>query len=227
MDTQSALTFLDNLIADSSILRHPFYLAWTRGTLTHDQLCTYAKVYYPHVAAFPGYLRNTITCTEDAATVRVLRGNLEDELHHPAPHPELWLDFVEAMGTDRDALRGQTPTRKTAEAIGVFNRLTAYDSASGLTALYVYESQQPEVAQEKERGLRSSYGVTSDNALRYFQVHAATDLEHRAGEREGLARCLETGVPAKAIEDAARETLAAYWNLLEGVCEEANVKLAA
>ncbi|MDQ2868086.1 MAG: hypothetical protein M3R59_06720 [Verrucomicrobiota bacterium] len=83
------LSALDELIQQRSILQHRFYRAWQEGTLTRTQLATYARVYYPHVAAFPDYLRNTIALTSDDAICAELKENLADELAHPAPHPEL------------------------------------------------------------------------------------------------------------------------------------------
>ena len=56
MRPDETLRCLDELIQSRSILSHPFYQAWQRGELTREQLCTYAATYYPHVAAFPGYL---------------------------------------------------------------------------------------------------------------------------------------------------------------------------
>jgi len=47
---------IDNDIAEKHLLKHPFYLAWTRGELSREALTDYAKQYYHHVAAFPTYL---------------------------------------------------------------------------------------------------------------------------------------------------------------------------
>ena len=188
MRTEETLRALDDLIRERSILQHPFYRAWQRGELTRDQLATYSCVYYPHVAAFPTYLQNAIGRAEDSSTRRALQDNLLDELTNPAPHPELWLDFATATGQDRNKVKRATPLAKVASTTSTFDRLTSQGIASGLTALYAYESQQPEVAAEKMRGLHESYGIKSSEALSYFAVHATADLEHRAAERAALAR---------------------------------------
>ena len=227
MTSDEALHLLDKLISTRSILEHPFYIAWRHGELTKAQLATYARVYYPHVLAFPSYLRNVIQCTNDVKTRQELENNLADELGSPAPHSELWLDFAEAMGAERATVKRSSPSSKAAEAISVFEQLTARDCASGLSALYAYESQQPSVAEEKIRGLRLSYGITDSKALSYFTVHATADVEHRRGERASLARCLHNGESAGKIMVAAEASLDAYWHLLDGVCEEAGVELPA
>jgi pyrroloquinoline-quinone synthase len=223
MRTEESLRALDDLIRKRSILQHPFYRAWQCGELSRDQLATYSRVYYPHVAAFPNYLENAISCADDRYTRRTLEDNLLDELTNPAPHPELWLDFATALGQDRDTVKRAKPLAKVASTTSIFDRLTSYDIASGLTALYAYESQQPEVAAEKLRGLRESYAIHGKSALNYFTVHATADLEHRAGERTSLARCLNSNASFDTVMNAANEALDAYWNLLDGVCEEAQL----
>src|SRR5947208_11078612 len=136
MTSDEALHLLDRLISTRSILEHPFYLAWRRGELTKAQLATYARVYYPHVFAFPSYLRNAIQCASDVTTRQELENNLADELGNPAPHSELWLDFAEAMGAERAAVKNLSPSSKAAEAVSLFAKLTARDCGSGLSALY-------------------------------------------------------------------------------------------
>ena len=225
MITEKNLRALDDFIREWSILQHPFYRAWQRGELTSDQLATYSRVYYPHVAAFPRYLKNAISCANDPVTRFALEQNLEDELSNPALHPELWLDFAAATGQERQAVKYTKPFPKTAGTIATFDRLTNRNIASGLTALYTYESQQPEVAAEKLRGLRDHYEINSPKALRYFAVHATADVEHCAAERCAIGRCLDSGTSPGTIVNAAEEALDAYWNLLDGVCEEAGLQL--
>ena len=223
MDRFDVLSNLDQLVASRSILQHPFYVAWEQGRLTRDQLATYARVYYPHVRAFPGYLRAAIAATDDAAVRAELEANLADELSNPRPHPELWLDFAAALGLDRQAVDEARPVPAARAAVETFERLARRDAASGLAALYAYESQQPEVSQTKRTGLRECYEVRDAEALAYFDVHAVSDLRHRQGERDALARCLAAGASPDAVSGAAGEALDAYWALLDGVCEEAGV----
>lgn len=227
MTTNESLCALDDLIRARSILQHPFYLAWSRGELTREQLAIYACVYYPHVAAFPDYLHNAIRCASDATTKRALEENLQDELTNPAPHPELWLDFAEGLGVNRTTAKAATGLGNTTKTISTFERLTMNSSVSGLAALYTYESQQPGVALEKVRGLRCFYEVTGEKALAYFTVHATTDIDHCAAERAGLARCLQSDGSIDKVLGAAEESLDAYWSLLDGVMQEAGMEYCA
>lgn len=226
MQTARLLDQVDTLVASRSILRHPFYEAWKRGELTRGQLRAYAAAYYHHVAAFPSYLESAIAGAADPAVRAVLATNLTEELNHPAPHRDLWLDFAEALGLDREAVIAGSPDSATTAAIGTFVRLTRGDTAGALAALYAYESQQPEVASEKRQGLREFYGVSSSEALAYFDVHITMDVEHRAAEREALARCLDAGAKPDDLMAAADAALSAYWQLLDGICAQVGIDTA-
>lgn len=223
MRTSDVLSRIDARIQSRSILRHPFYVAWQDGTLTRDQLSTYAKVYWPHVAAFPTYLENAAAQATDEVTRAELEDNLADERHHPKPHAELWLDFGAGVGATREEMVTTSAHPSAARLVETIGTLTATDVGSGLAALYAYESQQPEVSSQKAAGLREHYGVTAAEALAYFTLHAEMDLDHRRREREALARTLEAGASAQAIEQAVDRSLDAYWGLLDGVCDEAGI----
>jgi pyrroloquinoline-quinone synthase len=226
MNSAQILDDLDRLVARRSILQHPFYQAWSAGRLMREDLATYARVYYPHVAAFPGYLTTAAQGTADPAVKAELLDNLREELSVPVAHSELWLHFAEAMGADRESVTAAEAVPETASTTRTFDRLAAQSTAAGLAALYAYESQQPEVAKQKEAGLRCHYGVTDSAALEYFTVHAEADVRHRQGERDALRRCLDSGASGEEVLDAASSALDAYWRLLDGVCREATIPLA-
>src|SRR6185437_11817243 len=82
MDMMAAVSFeeqVDSIVAERHLLRHPFYVAWSKGELSRDQLRQYAGQYLHHVLAEPTYLSavhsNTphFTATGRAISVRVRR----------------------------------------------------------------------------------------------------------------------------------------------------------
>ena len=223
MKPQETLDYLDQLIQSRSILNHPFYTAWQRGELTREQLASYAEVYYPHVAAFPGYLRSAIDSSSDPIVCLELERNLADEIANPKPHPELWLDFAQGMGLVAERVANARQRPAAANIVKTFERLSQGESAGALAALYAYESQQPEVSRQKIAGLCQHYGVDSPETLAYFEVHAEADIQHREGERQAMLQCLATGASPEVVLDSARQALDAYWGLLDGVCEEAGM----
>ncbi len=225
MHRPDTLRELDELIQNRSILRHPFYVAWREGQLTRQQLATYARVYWPHVEAFPAYLESVIARSDDAFVRSELGRNLDDERSRPRPHPEMWLDFAEVLGEAPQDVRSARPHTSAATMVDTINRFTQSSVAEGVASLYAYEAQQPEVARQKHDGLRRLYGVENPAGLEYFEVHAEADVAHRQGERDVLARCLDGDDAAthQRVLGAATETLDAYWGLLDGICEAAGV----
>ena len=227
MERAQVLDRLDGLVESRSILDHPFYVAWHQGELSRDQLATYARVYYPHVAAFPGHLEEALKRATEPVVRDELARNLADELGRPAPHPELWLDFAEELGLDRDQVETSPPHPAAVRMIDTLRSRAMESTAGALAALYAYESQQPEVSETKMEGLERYYDVSSRKGLAYFAVHAILDREHRGGERRAINCCLDQGADAEDVLGAADDALSAYWNLLDGVCEEAGVPMVA
>ena len=227
MAPSDVLRTLDQTIHERSILQHPFYRAWEMGALTNEQLAAYARIYYPHVQAFPGYLEAALEQTDDPAIREELADNLADELGNPAPHHELWLDFAEGLGLDRSQVEAAAPHPAAEAMVRTFSDLARESLAGGLAALYAYESQQPEVSCAKAAGLRGHYGIDDARATAYFGVHETADVRHRQGERDALAACLAAGTSPEEIERAAGRALDAYWGLLDGVCREVGIPTEA
>jgi pyrroloquinoline-quinone synthase len=206
---------LDRRIASRHLLQHPFYQAWTAGTLTRDDLALYATQYYQHVRAFPEHLRALAARVEEP-----LRGlveeNLAEELAPPRSHPELWRDFAAAMGVEDSALDAAEPLPGTARLVETFSRLCREGSpAAAVAALYAYEAQVPEIAGEKIRGLEKFYGIRDARGLAYFAVHEEADLRHRAAWRNFLAAA--PAVEATEACAAADAALEALWGALDAV----------
>lgn len=225
VNTRQVLDQIDALIQRKSILNHPFYVAWEKGALTREQLATYARMYYPHVAAFPQYLVTTGATATDPAVKAEIDRNLIDELNHPKPHTELWLDFAESLGHDRADVSTAEAHPAAKSIVDTFNELAQKNAACGLAALYAYESQQPDVAEAKTKGLASHYDLRDAKAHAYFDVHGEIDILHREGERKALEILLDNGADSDEVIAAAEQALDAYWTLLDGVCEEAGVMM--
>lgn len=224
--TTRVLGQLDELIARRSILQHPFYQAWTAGELSQEQLAVYAQQYYPHVEAFPAYLRSAIDGARDEVIRAELLDNLREEESEPRAHPEIWLSFAEGLGQDTEAVRASAPTAATRSTVEAFQALCEESTVSAVTALYCYESQQPEVAHSKAEGLCELYGIDDPATLEYFTVHEEADVRHREGERQAIARCLEAGATEGQVLCAAERALDAYWGLLDGVSRSTGIQLA-
>jgi Pyrroloquinoline quinone (Coenzyme PQQ) biosynthesis protein C len=209
---------IDNDIASKHLLKHPFYLAWTRGELSKEALTDYARQYYHHVAAFPTYLSAVHANCEDQATRKQLLNNLIDEEDGSPNHPELWKKFADGLGVE-DADRAQTEKQpETKNLINTFRSVCGQRStAEGLAALYAYESQIPSICESKIDGLKKHYGVTKPEDYEYFTVHIGADREHSAAEREMLSRHLDAH-NFESVKVSVNRVLDALWDMLSGVC---------
>jgi pyrroloquinoline-quinone synthase len=209
---------IDNDIAKKHLLKHPFYLAWTRGELSKEALGDYARQYYHHVAAFPTYLSAVHAHCDDQVTRKQLLDNLIDEEAGSPNHPELWLKFANGLGVS-DVDMGTTEKRpETRNLIDIFRSVCRDGStAEGLSALYAYESQIPTICESKIDGLKKFYGFTDPKGYEYFSVHIDADRDHSAAERKMLACCIGDRNIGN-VRAAVQRVLDALWEMLSGVC---------
>ena len=209
---------IDNDIAAKHLLKHPFYLAWTRGELSRAALQDYARQYYYHVAAFPTYVSAVHAQCDDPSTRKELLNNLVDEEAGSPNHPELWLNFAEGLGvSDRDA-QNTKKWPETKNLIDTFRSVCRDGStAEGLAALYAYESQIPAICESKIDGLKKHYAFTDPKYYEYFSVHIEADREHSAAEQQLLGRHV-VDQSFESVRASVNRVLDALWEMLSGVC---------
>jgi pyrroloquinoline-quinone synthase len=209
---------IDNDIAAKNLLKHPFYLAWTRGELSKEALADYARQYYHHVAAFPTYLSAVHANCDDQATRKQLLNNLVDEEAGSPNHPELWKKFAGCLGVEDADLTRTEKQPETKKLIDTFRFVCGQGStAEGLGALYAYESQIPAICESKIDGLKTHYGFVGPEHYEYFTVHVEADREHSAAEREMLNRYIDDH-NFESVKISVNRVLEALWELLSGVC---------
>ncbi|MGQ0532638.1 MAG: CADD family putative folate metabolism protein [Caulobacteraceae bacterium] len=212
---------IDAAIAERSMLSHPFYQAWEEGALTKDALRAYARQYFHHVEAFPRAVSAVHANCPSAMGRRLLAENLAEEEgigEGKDDHAKLWLGFAAGMGADEDEVRAVELNAETQNLISTFRRLSRQSYASGLGALYAYESQLPAIAKTKIEGLVERYDVTEPRSLKFFEVHEVADLEHSDVCRE-LLDALPESQRAEA-HAAACELAEALRTFLTGVQRE-------
>src|SRR6478609_3660865 len=220
----STSSMIDTKVAERAMLKHPFYQAWTEGRLSLDTLRSYARQYFHHVEAFPRAVSAVHSACPDRDGRRMLAENLAEEEGIEAgkqDHATLWLMFAAGLGESEAAVRAQELNGETRALIDTFRTLSARSYASGLGALYAYESQFPGVATAKIEGLTDRYGIKDEETLRFFRVHEGADVEHSAVCRELLDR-LSEGERVEAVA-AGEELAGALWNFLSGVEARATV----
>ena len=217
-DGEALVTALDALIQKHHLLQHPFYQAWTKGTLTRASLQLYAAQYYKHVEAFPQHLRRLATRTEGELR-SLIEENLAEEENPRLPHPKLWRDFAAALDVEGATLDSTQPLPDTQALVDTFQQISEQGTPTeAVAAFYAYESQVPEIATRKIDGLRRFYNITEPRSLAYFAVHEEADVRHRQAWRTWLAQ--QSDVDTEAVLHGAERALRALWGALDAVSPE-------
>jgi pyrroloquinoline-quinone synthase len=218
MSPHEFLQALDGAIERHAMLKHPFYQAWSEGTVRKETLAEYAKQYYAHVRAFPTYVSAVHSRCADRNARLMLLQNLIDEEQGEDNHPELWLRFAEALGVPRSETQSSELLPSTVKSVETLKELTqSEDYLEGVAALYAYESQIPEVARTKREGLKKFYGIEDERSVSFFTVHEEADILHRQAERDILAQHCQTKESKKQALKAAEKSAKALWLFLDGM----------
>jgi len=221
--TTDIIDEIRSVIDERNLLKHPFYQAWQKGELTLDHLQGYAAQYWHHVLAFPQYVSaaHAICPPEAYGDRQEMLENLIEEERGDENHPELWLRFGEGVGAARDGIRASTPLPETARLVDTFRDATMRRSfPEACAALYVYESQVPEVAKTKIAGLKQFYGIDDERSLQFFEVHIGADEVHSEVGANMVRRHTRDDAARDAVLRTARECADALWSFLDGVHRE-------
>ncbi|MCW5938005.1 MAG: iron-containing redox enzyme family protein [Fimbriimonadaceae bacterium] len=187
---------LDDIVARHDLLQHPFYKAWSEGTLPVEAIKAYAREWGAFVQVVPRQWQ--------------AHGDFEiaeSERHHV----ELWQNFAQALGTEI----GEPEVPGVKALISEAETSTSNPAAS-LGSLYAFEAQQPKTSTSKLEGLREHYNIDV-RGHEYFDVHKDDDqepallierIEHLAPEQQ-----------IKAVE-ACSMTACALWGALSGLYEK-------
>jgi pyrroloquinoline-quinone synthase len=220
------LNQLDERIEAKHLLKHEFYLAWSKGLLSKECLAEYAKEYYFHVQAFPTYLSSLHAHTSCPKTRRHILNNLIEEEAGEPNHPDLWKSFAFSLGVKPEELAAHQPSQEIQDLIQIFRTICQQGSVEeGIAALYAYESQIPPICVSKIQGLKEHYGLKEASDWKYFSVHIAADEEHAAIERQVLSEYLSQESASK-VETAVQKVLEALWNFLSSLCHRYQISCA-
>ena len=188
---------LDRDVLARNLLEHPFYRAWSAGTLPASSLAAYAREYGAFVATLP----HAWATLGDAETA-------EEEREHA----RLWDAFARALQT----AVGEAEVPEVRALVDLASRQFA-EPASAAGALYAFERQQPATATSKLEGLRAFYSLGPE-AERYFDEH--TRNQHEAEKLAARIDGMDADGRARAAA-ACRDMSEALWDALTGLYPEA------
>ncbi len=198
------------VLEEKSLLKHPFYQEWTKGTLSMDRLQEYARQYFHFEAAFPRFLSAIHTRTESFAIRQLILDNLWDEEHGDRNHPALWLEFAAALGLSEAEVRSAGLRPETAALIAHFQD-AAHNAplAEAMATLFAYEGQVPEVAWQKIKGLTDNYGMKPQQ-FEFFSVHLVADVAHSGAELDAIRQSATSDDAVVAAVSASCDRLLSF-----------------
>ena len=202
---------IDYEIEKHSLLKHVFYQMWSEGKLTINHLQGYSKEYFQLVKVVPKFVENIFNVIEDPSLKRAVGQNLKEESEHIEP----WIMFSTAMGVQRNDLTSYRGENETNMAVSTLSQLTERSLEEAVAAMYAYEKELPKISKSKIDGLKRFYGVQSNEATKYLEIHEEVDLRHS----EVWKNILKT-IPEEKQEcalNAAISSLEAQNKLLDSV----------
>ena len=162
------------------LLEHPFYQAWSNGTLPVEALRSYAGEYGAFISGIGGGWQTL---------------GRDDIAKHEAAHARIWNDtFAAALGTFVSDPNIEEVDHLVNTAKELFQT-----PAGAMGALYAFESQQPRTAASKLKGLTEHYQELPERCGRYFELHSG-DYDEVSCLRESMATLND---PARAEALAA------------------------
>ena len=137
--------------ASHNVLEHPFYVRWSAGELSREELARYAGQYRHATEALARLCRQTAERAPDARRDEIAGHAGEEEAH-----VGLWDDFVEAAGGEI----GAEPTPETAECVRAW---TAPDGYLAAARAHLRDRERParDLARSSGRAWRASTASTA------------------------------------------------------------------
>ncbi len=203
------LSQLDERIASRSLLQHPFYVKWSKGELTLDDLRVYAKEYFHLAKSVPGI----VSRVRDRALEKhpEMIPFIEENIVEETEHTELWKRFAMSLNISDEELTVYQPSLKTRHAVQMMEGLAERSFDHGVAAMYAMELELPQIAQTKKDGLCDFYDLTSIDAHIYFDEHLK--------EEKHLAVWRMVSIDCSDAEEAAEASLTAQNQVLDAVCD--------
>lgn len=186
LTTPSLISAIESEVQKHSLLKHPFYLAWSAGKLTKEQLAGYAKEYYFLAKNVPAVMEAIFKNLPREAGDRT-RETFAKHAEEEREHIELWERFASSLGVSEKDLESYEPTEIVKEAVASIVEAASEGFEEGIAAMYAFECDLSAISESKIDGLIKFYGLKSNDAHAYFEEHLREE-QHLCFWRELLRR---------------------------------------
>ena len=184
---------IDGLLEQHSLLKHPFYQAWSDGKLEMESLAGYSKEYYQLVKAVPEFMNPLIEMAPEGARVELEENRMEE-----SEHIELWENFASSIGVDsHDDIIDNEKQRRMQEPFhikyGQNKSILTGDFVLGLILNIASRLDNPRITKDlaiaamqmsegeaMEERLESEQDVTFDDYLKVIEYKTAAVFEAAA-----------------------------------------------
>ena len=109
-----------------------------------------------------------------AKYLKSVKTSRDEEREHVQP----WLDFSSGLGLIKDQVSEYSGESKVNEAVKKLEKLSSNSLMNGVSMMYSFEKQLPEISTTKIEGLKKFYDVNDENAINYFKIHEKVDIKH-------------------------------------------------
>lgn len=176
-ETAAFLRGTEDLVRAHRAVEHPFLNAYrVQGAAAEAERLIYSECYY-YFRHLPFYIPGIVLKTRDENILREVLLTVLDEVTDEPTHSGLYLDFMERIGLDREALEAYRPLASTKAMEEGVRRLYVEDPLLiALGALFADETMSGIMVSKLNQGLEAS---CRDEATRYFWIlHVTAEVGH-------------------------------------------------
>ena len=177
-DLRLLIKTIDNEISKRSLLHHQFYTLWQEGKLDLNHLRGYSKEYFQLVKAVPELVHNIYNNLENCGVGDNYFKAIKQTQNEESDHIEPWVKFALSLGLEKKELVEYDGNKEVNMAIENLKKMSRSSLVEGATAMYSFEKELPQISKTKIEGLQKFYGISKDDAIKYFKIHEIADIEH-------------------------------------------------
>lgn len=169
---------IDDEISKRSLLNHQFYTLWREGKLTLNHLRGYSKEYFQLVKTVPEFVYNIYNNLENHGSMyHYLKATKKTQIEE-SDHIEPWVKFALSLGIEKRELVEYAGNNEVNMAIENLKKLSRSSILEGASTMYSFEKEIPQISKTKIEGLQKFYGISKEDAIKYFKIHETADIEH-------------------------------------------------